>query len=426
LRSAEPSETIAAGGKSSVDARWANAYSFPIAGLSASQAWAHDQGDGAFEKKFALPPSFVDPLLGPAYNNTSCEGCHHGDGRGQARFGVGFSGSELVLRVAKSHGTVDRQSGVVVATDFGRQIRDHSTSDEFVPARIEARWIEVRGTFADGKPYLLREPRFTVSGADGHPLSSLFVISPRLPPAVFGLGLLENVDFAEMEALADPLDSDGDGISGRVNWVWNRQSQSYVPGRLGWKAGVARVEDATSLAFAHELGVSTAIDPEREGGAELDEETRKAVTMYMQTLAVPNRRSVFEVQVQRGEDLFKEAGCDACHTETLHTGPHEIPALAWQEIHPYTDLLVHNMGFDLADGFQEFEASGTEWRTPPLWGLGLAQVVSPGVTYLHDGRAQTVEEAILWHGGEAEAAKEAFRTMPASSRDALLKFLDSL
>jgi CxxC motif-containing protein (DUF1111 family) len=174
------------------------------------------------------------------------------------------------------------------------------------------------------------------------------------------------------------------------------------------------------------MGVTNPLFPEQDGKSEIDLKTLRASTFYTQTLAVPARTLMNDRGVKKGEKLFAQANCTACHVSELRTGNHEVKAISNQTIHPYTDMLLHDMGTGLADGRPDFEATGNEWRTPPLWGLGLTQAVLPYSGYLHDGRAQTLEEAILWHGGEAEKSKESFRTMAKGDRDALVKFLQTL
>lgn len=243
---------------------------------------------------------------------------------------------------------------------------------------------------------------------------------------MFGLGLLEAVPDATVRALADPDDVDGDGISGRPNDVWDRRLGAVALGRFGWKASEPYLAQQAAVAYAADMGVTSPMFPEDDGSHELEQQIVTDAAFYTQTLAVPGRDVWDDPVVQQGEALFEEIGCAACHVPTLDTGAHEIDALASQTIHPYTDLLLHNVGFELADGRPDFLASGNEWRTAPLWGVGLSQTVLPYSGLLHDGRARTLAEAILWHGGEAEQAKEQFRTRPADERDALLAFLRSL
>jgi CxxC motif-containing protein (DUF1111 family) len=232
--------------------------------------------------------------------------------------------------------------------------------------------------------------------------------------------LLEAIPDAALEAAADPDDRDGDGVSGRPNRVWDVDAGAVRVGRFGHKAGNPSLVQQAAAAYANDMGVTS----RRFGGeVELDDATVALTAFYTATLGVPARAPG---DVTEGEARFAEFGCAACHTPTQASGPHAIAAIADQQFQPYTDLLLHDLGPDLADGRPEYQADGREWRTPPLWGLGLVATVLPGASYLHDGRARTVAEAILWHGGEAEASRERFRTAPAETRAALLRFLSAL
>ena len=265
------------------------------------------------------------------------------------------------------------------------------------------------------------------------------MISPRLAPQVIGMGLLEAVPAATILAQADPDDSNGDGISGRANEVPGEDGSPTL-GRFGWKAGRATVRQQVAAAFNGDIGITSPLFPEENcppvqtacreapngGTPEVTPSRLDSVDLYARTLAVPALRDATDTQVRRGFKLFEEFGCVSCHLPTLETGPSDIEALAHQVFHPFTDLLLHDMGDGLADGRPEFGAGGREWRTPPLWGLGLLEEVNGFRFLLHDGRARTPAEAILWHGGEAQAAMEAFRDAPAEEREALLRFLESL
>jgi CxxC motif-containing protein (DUF1111 family) len=240
------------------------------------------------------------------------------------------------------------------------------------------------------------------------------------------LGLLEALPPEAILALADPQDKDGDDVSGRPNWVWDKSSGTVQLGRFGRKANQPNLLQQVAGAYFDDMGVTNPLFPEADSSLDINGATLRATVFYTQTLAVPVRANVGDPQVVRGEALFEQARCSTCHVPTLKTGDYPVTALRHQTIHPYTDLLLHDMGLGLSDGRSDFEASGREWRTPPLWGLGLTEKVLGAATYLHDGRARTVEEAILWHGGEAEASKEAFRKIPAEDRQALVRFLFSL
>jgi CxxC motif-containing protein (DUF1111 family) len=240
--------------------------------------------------------------------------------------------------------------------------------------------------------------------------------------------------------LADPDDADGDGISGRVNRVWDVEREVVAIGRFGWKSNQPTIRQQVSHAAAGDIGITSTpapadacTPPQKDcraapsgGTPELSDAFLDKLVLYSQTLAVPHRRHAGDSQVERGGGLFVAAGCAGCHRPTLQTGPHALPQLAQQTIHPFTDLLLHDLGEGLADGRPDFEAGGSEWRTAPLWGLGLIRDVNGHELLLHDGRARGPAEAILWHGGEAQRAREAFRAMPRADREALVAFLRSL
>jgi CxxC motif-containing protein (DUF1111 family) len=242
---------------------------------------------------------------------------------------------------------------------------------------------------------------------------------------VFGLGLLEAIPEATLLALADPDDVDGDGISGHPNMVWNGELQTTQIGRFGAKANVGTLREQTAGAFVNDMGLTNKLFPEPDGMRDVNDDQLDQTTFFVSTLAVPIA-GPRNTEARRGRELFDDFQCASCHVPTLETGDHPIAQLAHQTIHPYTDLLLHDVGDELTDSRQDFLATGEEWRTPPLWGLGLVQIVDPQATFLHDGRARTLEEAILWHGGEADAASEAFRTADQRDRAALIAFLKSL
>jgi CxxC motif-containing protein (DUF1111 family) len=250
-------------------------------------------------------------------------------------------------------------------------------------------------------------------------------MSYRQAPGVFGLGLLEAVAADTIAALADPDDADGDGISGRMNLVWDAAQNATVLGRFGHKATEPSLRAQAAAAFANDIGLSNKVFPEPDGMRDVADTQFEDTLFFVSTIGVP-AAAPQNAAARHGRTLFDDFGCAGCHVPTLVTGDHEIPALAHQTIHPYTDLLLHDVGDLLTDARRDFLAEGVEWRTPPLWGLGLVQVVDPATTFLHDGRARTLAEAILWHGGEAMAAREAFRNATKQDRDALIGFLQTL
>ncbi|MGF1570213.1 MAG: di-heme oxidoredictase family protein [Nodosilinea sp.] len=424
-----------AGGATTIKNRSSQAYTQPAPNLDAFWADRHAVGDLAFEAAFVTPPANVNPGLGPLFNSSACIGCHINNGRGLPEKG------QRVVRVSRlrTDATVEQPAGAVFLAEasapdanaepvpgIGTQVQEQGVYGYAPEAVVEVTWQEQSGHYGDGTAYSLRSPQLALIRWDGTPLTDSVAISKRIAPPVFGLGLLEAVPEAEILRLADPEDRNGDGISGRPNLVWDVVQQANVLGRFGWKANTPTLLQQAASAYANDMGVTNPLFPDPNGSEDIDQDILKAAAVYVQTLAVPARTAVDDSQVQQGERLFADANCVACHVSEWRTGPHEIPALVSQTIHPYTDLLLHDLGPDLADNRADFQATGSEWRTSPLWGLGLAQTVLPYSGYLHDGRARTLPEAILWHGGEAAAAKEAFRQMAAEDRAALVAFLRSL
>ncbi len=307
---------------------------------------------------------------------------------------------------------------------------------------------EVPVTLGDGTVVTLRKPTYSVADLAHGPLHDHVMISPRVAPQMIGLGLLEAVPEAQIRAAADPEDKNRDGISGRAQDVWSDDRKAVLLGRFGWKAGSASLRDQAALAAANDIGLSNPLHPdpsgecteaetacrlaphgnsEAAGGLELGDDLLRLLVHYSQNLAVPMRRDPQKPHVLLGKGIFHAAGCAGCHTPSFKTGAVEgQPQLSNQTIWPYTDLLLHDMGEGLADHRPEGVASGTEWRTAPLWGIGLTPLVSGHSTYLHDGRARSIEEAILWHGGEAERARKSYRELSKSERDALIAFVNSL
>ena len=308
-------------------------------------------------------------------------------------------------------------------------------------AREEVTYEEEQGAFADGEPYTLARPVYRILDLADGPLAPGTMISPRVAPAVFGLGLLEAVDEATILAHADPEDADGDGISGRPNWVFDLRRDASVIGRFGWKANQPTLEQQTAGAFNGDMGITSSLLPDDDctrvqtdcneatsgGSPEIEDAILASVVSYSHLLAVPARRHWKDAVVQQGRDTFVAIGCAACHLPKLTTGELEgFPELSRQTIRPYTDLLLHDMGPGLSDERPDFLATGSEWRTAPLWGIGLVRTVNRHTRFLHDGRARDLIEAVLWHGGEAERARDEFKNLPKAERDALLSFLESL
>jgi CxxC motif-containing protein (DUF1111 family) len=405
------------GGDTTVDDRTREAYRHPAANLDADEQFRWQQGRSPFDFVWEVPK------LGPLFNNSACLGCHGGNGRGLSQIGDGPV-SQALVRVSLSEGTPADPGGPVPVPGFGTQLQDHATFG-LPEVRVTLTWIDSTVTYGDGEVVALREPRIDVRTPMGDPLPANTRLSYRIAPPLVGLGLLEAVPEVMLRALADPDDADGDGISGRVNVVWDPEQHASVVGRFGWKANVATMRVQVAGAFANDMGLTSYVFPEPDGNRDVNDQQLDDTVFFTSTIGVP-AAAPRDDEALRGRSLFRDFGCASCHVPTLVTGDHPIGKLADQRIHPYTDLLLHDMGDRLTDARPDFLAEGVEWRTPPLWGIGLAQLVLPGATFLHDGRARTLAEAILWHGGEASAAREAFRTAARVDREALLAFLATL
>ncbi len=361
--------------------------------------------------------------LGPQFYAASCVDCHLNNGRAIPP-GLNTTIVNAVTKVGTATGAPDAQLGSSL-----QPLRIGGVGEGSISI---SSYTFTNGTYGDGSAYQLRQPNYTFVG----PVPSNF--SVRNTPPLVGLGLLEAVPEDVVTALADPGDSDFDGISGRAQTVTDPETGQTRLGRLGWKAGRARVSHQVAGALNADMGVTTAIFQQPDCGSaqsgcgtpgvELNTADLDNMVRYVSLLGVAARRSLNDAQALQGETLFSSAGCAGCHTTTLTTSTqHPFAELRGQTIHPYTDLLLHDMGAGLADNLPEADASGAEWRTAPLWSIGLTAGVSGGQeAYLHDGRARNLSEAILWHGGEGEASKEAFRTMTSTQRAALLKFIQSL
>ena len=419
-----------------------NSFGLPAPSLTNEQRRTFEVGDSFFTQNWVTAPASTEARdgLGPAFNAQACSSCHTLDGRGAPPDpGGGEANLGLLVRlsVAGAHPVTGAPMG---DPTYGTQLQDRSVIGVPAEGELSVSYETIEGAYGDGSVYELRLPHHEISGLAFGPLSEGVRVSPRLAPQVIGMGLLQAIPEESILEAADPDDADGDGISGRANRVWDARAGTKTLGRFGWKANVATVEQQTAGAFLGDIGITSGLHPQQNcpavqtecqaapggGEPELTASRLAAVDFYVRTLAVPAMRDTGSADVVAGARLFDSFGCSSCHTPTHRTGPSEIDALAHQVIHPYTDLLLHDMGSGLADGREDFEATGTEWRTPPLWGLGLADDINGYRFLLHDGRARTFEEAILWHAGEAERAREAFRLADAEDRARLVEFLEAM
>lgn len=424
------------GGDTTVSDQGRDAFGNAAANLPAARRRDFALGKSFFNDNWVTAPASTAGRdgLGPTFNARSCASCHVKDGRAAPPDADHPLRPGLLLRLSVPDGADGGRPEPSAA--YGSQLQEQAILGVPAEGRAVIGLSERPGRFADGEPYVLSRPAYEVADAAFGPLEPGVLLGPRIAPTLVGLGLLEAVDAADLRAAADPDDRDGDGISGRTAELGDAGL-----GRFGWKATQPTVRDQVALAFLEDVGITSerhgepncpsaqrACGAAPDGGRpELSPAKLDQVTFYCQTLAVPARRRPDGVAEAAGERLFGALGCAACHRPELLTGSgHLVAALRRQTIHPYTDLLLHDMGPDLADGRPDGAASGSEWRTPPLWGGGLQQTVNGHSRLLHDGRARDAAEAILWHGGEAETAREGFRGLPRAQREALLTFLASL
>jgi CxxC motif-containing protein (DUF1111 family) len=436
--SAIPVDT-ALGGPATVVDSGRNAFGFPAPVLDRLQRRAFAVGNAFFKENWVAAPSSTEGRdgLGPLFNARSCSACHLNDGRGRPPPEAAEELEGFLLRI----GVADGAGGAGPHPVYGTQLQDLALPGVAAEGRVAIRRTLVDGRYPDGAQYQLERPDYGIDGqAWGAPGEGV-VLSPRVAQQLSGVGLLEAIPAEAILARADPDDRDGDGISGRANVVRDERSGRTALGRFGWKAGQPTIEQQVATAFLHDIGITSSLFPQEpltpaqrsaierpSGGApELDDHKLARVTFYCQALAVPAQRDADAEPVRRGERFFEQAGCARCHVPSQMTGDYPpIPAFGGASIRPFTDLLLHDMGPGLADGAAEGLATGSEWRTPPLWGIGLFETVSGHTRYLHDGRARNLEEAILWHGGEAEAARAAFMDLSAADRADLVAYLQSL
>lgn len=423
-----------AGGGQTTFVTGGGAFGEMFSGMNKTQVLNHEIGDLAFEATFVTAPSPVNPGLGPLFNNVSCFACHINDGRGKAP----NTGEPLVSMLIRLSVTGVNAFGEPLGVPgFGGQLQQRAITGKLPEASVDIQYSYQTFTFPDGTTYELRSPIITLQNAY-MALPGGVMTSARVAPPVFGLGLLEAIPEYDLLALEDVNDANGDGISGKANYVWDYYAKKNVIGRFGWKANNPTVLQQTAGAYLQDMGITTFLFPQEASYGqsqydglnddyELSDSLLFATTFYMQTLKAPARRNVKDAQVIRGKELFKSMNCTGCHTPKQKTAVNVAFApLSNQTFYPYTDLLVHDMGTGLADNRPDHLANGNEWRTPPLWGIGLTEIVNGHSNFLHDGRARTLTEAIMWHGGEAENTKQKFANLSTADRIAVLKFLKSL
>ncbi|MBA1198861.1 c-type cytochrome [Pseudomonas plecoglossicida] len=447
---AEPGEALS-GGKATVLRSDRQAFSLPSANLSPERRLDFAVGNSFFRNPWVIAPATTTARdgLGPLFNTNACQNCHVRDGRGHPPELDDSNAVSMLVRLSipdqPAYAKEIERLGVVPEPVYGTQLQDMAIPGIKPEGKVRVSYSSETVRFADGHTVELRRPQLQITQLGYGPLHPDTRFSARIAPPMIGLGLLEAIPEAAILANADPDDRDGDGIRGRANQVWDDAQGKTVLGRFGWKAGQPNVNQQNVHAFAGDMGLTSTLKPHddctpvqtdclaapngdgADGEKEVSDNILRLVTFYTRNLAVPARRNVDAPQVLAGKNLFFQAGCQGCHTPQFTTASAGVePELANQLIRPYSDLLLHDMGPGLADQRSEFAAGGQDWRTAPLWGLGLTETVSGHTQLLHDGRARNLLEAVLWHGGEAQAARDQVLTFNAEQRAALLAFLNSL
>lgn len=416
-------------------------------------------GNGLFRRLWVSAPSSTRAAdgLGPLFNARGCQSCHLKDGRGHPPRGPAIEDRSvsMFLRLSIPPLTAEHRDAlatgrlaVIPEPIYGTQLQEFGIQGHLGEGRMIVTYQEIAVELPGGEVVSLRKPTYRIADLSYGPLHPQTMISPRVAPQMIGLGLLEAISEADILALADPDDRDGDGISGRASWVWSVEQGKLALGRFGWKAGQPTVLQQSAEAFSGDVGISSWMVPHPYGDctpaqapcraaphggdkANPNEEISRAmldlVGFYARNLAVPARRHPDAPQVLAGKKIFHAIGCASCHVPHHVTGDTSPDShLRRQKIWPYTDLLLHDMGDGLADGRPEGQADGREWRTAPLWGIGLTATVNGHTFFLHDGRARSIAEAILWHDGEARRARDAFAKLSPDARAQLIAFVNSL
>lgn len=448
------------GGDTTVSIEPLASFILPAANLDVAKKPNFYAGKSLAEFPWVIAPSSTTARdgLGPLYNQRACLDCHINGGRGRMPdsdhstlfagvLRLSVPGDNAVLGVVPepTYGTQFQSQSTSLVHQLGLDASEHPSVGSLPPeGQVHISWVTQTFRYPDGGEVELRKPNITLSELGYGPLQPNTLKSLRIAPPLVGMGLLEMVKQSDIDKLADPKDRNHDGISGRINMAWDFETHKPSPGRFGYKANIASVRTQVAAAMHSDLGISNPIFPtqpctrketaclkrptgDSRGGHELPENLLHLLVRFTMEVGVPERRKPTHPKVLRGRKLFYLSGCAGCHHPSFTTGVSaDYPALSEQTIWPYSDLLIHDMGPGLSDGRPDYQASGREWRTAPLWGVGLSQAVNGSGNYLHDGRARTLEEAILWHGGEAKQSRSQFAHLGQEDREALISFVRSL
>jgi CxxC motif-containing protein (DUF1111 family) len=416
-----------------------NAFGFEIDGLTFPEIARFATGNSLFNQSWASSPASTTARdgLGPTFNARACSQCHFKDGRGKPPIN-GQDSRGFLMRISLPGS--NEHGGPLEVPHYGDQVQDLANNGIPIEAKVDVSYETISGSYGDGTSYELRKPIYQLTQAAFGALGSVLT-SPRVAQQTIGLGLISALPDIEILKYEDQFDMDNDGISGKANYVWDIEKNATELGKYGWKANSPSLKQQIASAFHGDMGLTSTLfeqnncpspqsdcqDAPNGGDPEVTDIQLNKVLFYQALLAVPNRRNFKDESVLQGKILFNDLNCISCHAINQKTRTSNIhPVLENISIRPYSDFLLHDMGEELADNRPDFLANGREWRTQPLWGLGLISTVNNHTFLLHDGRARNIEEAILWHGGEAQKSKQGFLEATSEERNNLINFLNSL
>ena len=417
-----------------------NSFGKEIPGLDRTDVIRFASGNSLFNQSWVSAPASTTGLdgLGPTFNSRACASCHFKDGRGKPFESSNIGSKGFLIRLSLPGETV--HGAPTPLPNYGDQLQNHANLNIKREADIEVSYSLINDKYPDGNSYELRAPNYSFKNENFGSLSHA-LISPRIGQQTIGLGFIDALPDSELLKHVDEFDMDNDGISGKANYVWDFSEKKVKIGRFGWKANQPNLIQQIASAFFGDLGLTNSIFNENPcplpqqdcynapngGEPEVTDKQLDRMLLYQTSLAVPKRRNFKNQDVLNGKVLFNKLNCISCHTIDFKTSTYPFnPLLENKNIKPYSDFLLHDMGEGLADNRPDFLANGKEWRTQPLWGIGLINTVNKHTFLLHDGRARSIEEAILWHGGEAEKAKDDFKNLSKKQREEILSFIKSL
>ena len=388
-------------------------------------------GNKLFNFQWLEPENIKTNLdgLGPIFNRKACSDCHIRNGRGIHSKKI--SNRTFVIKILEPRKTSKNKKLNIF---FGEQIQDRAIHNSKPEAKVSIRWIETKHKYVDGEIYFLRKPKLIIETISPENISSDTIFSIRMPPPLLGMGLINSISDEFLLSISDHYDSDNNGISGKANIINNIKNNKNSIGKFGWKASIESLEIQNAIASFEDMGVTNPILRDEDcyndytlcqssnTNPEMNEIYFNKINRYLKLLAVPEKRNRNSKLVKNGKVVFDQLGCNLCHLPSIVIRNGETREI----IHPFSDFLLHDMGKELEDKSQFNIPEKSEWRTSPLWGIGLTKKISGSEFYLHDGRARNLEEAILWHGGEAKKSAEAFRSLDKIQRIQLIKFLKSL